>query len=97
MREAEKNAAAISRPRSADKGKRGRAAGMWVRARLALAARRRLAADRFGDLVKADAEDVVQQKGGAFQRRQALERQHQRQGDVVEFILLRLDQRFWQP
>ena len=74
-----------------------RGADVGPRAAGELPARRRLTAERFRDLLEGDAEHVVQQKGGAFQRRQALERELQRQGGVVEFILLRLDQRFWQP
>ena len=55
------------------------------------------AADGGGDFLEAEAEDVVQQEGGALQRRQALQRQHQRQGDVVGLRLRLLDQRLGQP
>ena len=43
----------------------------------------RAAPDRRRDLLEADPEDVVQQEGGALERRQPLEREHQRQGDVL--------------
>ena len=76
---------------------RARGADVGPRAAGKLAARRRLAADRLGDLLEVDAEHVVQEEGGALQRRQALERQHQRQRDVVDLVLRRLDDRFRQP
>jgi hypothetical protein len=63
-----------------------------------LAAGRRLAADGLGDLLEAHAEHVVQQEGGALQRRQALQRHHQGQGDVlVNLVRRRLDDRLGQP
>ena len=64
-----------ARPRGADVG--AGAAGE-------LAAGGRLAADRGGDLVEADAEDVVEEEGGALERRKPLEREHQRQRDLVD-------------
>ena len=70
---------------------------MRPRATGELAARRGLAADRLGDLLEADAEHVVQQKGGALERRQALERDHQRQRDVVDLVLSGFDHGFRQP
>jgi hypothetical protein len=39
----------------------------------------------------------VQQEGGALERRQSLERQHQRQRDVVDCVLVSFDQGFRQP
>jgi hypothetical protein len=39
----------------------------------------------------------MQQEGGALERRQSLERHHQRQRDVVDFLLLGFDQGFRQP
>ena len=75
-------------PRSRATGKRGRAARTCSRARLA--SWRQAAASRpigSGDLVEGRAENVVQQEGGALQRRQALQRHHQRQGDVVGLVL----------
>jgi len=74
-----------------------RRAHVAARAAGELTAGRRRTTDRRGDLVEADAEHVVEEKGGAFQRRQALERQHQRQGDVVDLVLRRLDHRLRQP
>ena len=76
---------------------RSRGADMAARTAGELAACRRIAIDRRGDLVEADAEDVVKQKGGALQRRQALQRQHQRQRHVVDLVLRRLDHRLRQP
>ena len=45
--------------------------------------------------VELDAEDIVEQESGAFERRQAFEREHQRQRDVVGFLLF--DQRVGEP
>ena len=72
--------------------RKARTRGAHMRARPAgeLAAGRGLAADRLGDLLEADAEHVVQQEGGALERRQSLERHHQRQRDVVDCVLVRL-------
>ena len=76
---------------------RPRGADMAARAAGELAACRRIAVDGRGDLIEADAENVVKQKGGALQRRQALQRQHQRQRHVVDLVLRRLDHRLRQP
>ena len=62
-----------------------------------LAAGGLVAADRLGDLVEADAEHVVQKKGRALERRQALERHHERQRDIVDLVVRRLDDRLRQP
>ena len=70
---------------------------MGPRATGELAASRGLAPDRLGDLLEADAEHVVQQKGGALERRQALERDHQRQRDVVDLVLFGFDHGLRQP
>ena len=98
LREAAKNAAAISQAALLGHLEaRARGADMVARAARELAAGRRLAADRLGDLLEVDAEHVVQQEGGALERRQAFERQHQRQGDVVDLVLRGLDDRLRQP
>ena len=74
-----------------------RRADLGPRAAGKLAARRRFTAHRLGNLLEADAEHVVEEKGGTLQRRQTLQRHHQRQRDIVDFILRCLDDRFWQP
>src|SRR3546814_2380309 len=62
-----------------------------------LAACRRFATDRLREFLEADAEHVVEEEGGAFQRRQALQRHHQRQRDVVDLVPRLLDDRLRQP
>src|SRR5215813_6235650 len=74
-----------------------RRADMGPRAAGKLAACGRLTADRLGDLFEGHAEHVMEKKGGPFQRRQALERHHQRQRDVVDLIVGRFDDWFRQP
>ena len=39
-----------------------------------------------GNFLEAEAEHVVQQEGRPLERREAFERQHQRQGDVVDLV-----------
>ena len=56
-----------------------------------------VAADRFGDFVEGRAEHVVQEEGGPFQWRQAVERHHQRQGNVVGLVLGGFDHRLGKP
>src|ERR687888_1784871 len=46
------------------------------------------ALDRHRDFLKTDAENVVEQEGGAFERREPFERKHKRQGDVLFLIFL---------
>ena len=70
---------------------------MRPRATGELAACRGLTADRLGHLLETDAEDVVQQEGGALERRQSLERHHQGQRDVVDLIVVSFDEGFGQP
>jgi len=53
--------------------------------------------DGLSNFVEADAEHVMEKKGSLFERRQSLQRHHQRQRHVVDLILLRLDNRFRQP
>jgi len=62
-----------------------------------LAAGRRRTTDGPGDLLEADAEHVVEEKGGALKRRKTLKSHHQRQRDIVDLLLHRLDDRFRQP
>ena len=62
-----------------------------------LAAGRRLTADRLCDLVETDAENVMEQEGRALQRRQAFERDHERQRDIVDLLVPGFHDRFWQP
>jgi hypothetical protein len=76
---------------------RARGTDMVARAARKLAACCRLPADRAGDLFETEAEYIVEQKGGALERRQPFERQHQRQGDVVDFVVRGLDDRLRQP
>ncbi len=56
-----------------------------------------IAADGFGDFIKAYAEHVMQQKRGALERRQTFQRQHQRQGDVIHLVFLGREHRLRQP
>ena len=96
LREAVKNASASSRPRCFSTWKRGRASRTWVRARAASwrqAAGSRSIGGR--DLVESQPEHIVQQEGGALERRQAFQRQHQRQGDV--FLLVLFDDGIGKP
>src|SRR5262245_4187241 len=53
------------------------------------------ALDRHRDLLKINPEYVVEQEGGAFERREPLERKHKRQGDVL--FLIFLDDRLRKP
>ena len=64
-----------------------RFADMRAGTRSELAAGGGPAPDRDSDLIELRAKNIVQQEGGAFERRKALEYQHQRKRDVV----LRLD------
>ena len=97
FRDAAKKAPAIASPRSFSTRKRGRAARTWLRARAReLPAGGGAAPDRRRDLLEADPEDVVQQEGGPLERREPLERQHQRQGDVLLLLGL-LDHRLGKP
>jgi len=63
-----------------------------------LATRGRLPPDRGRDLLEVEAEHVMQQEGGALQRRQTFQRHQQRQSDVVvQLILSRFHDRLRQP
>ncbi|GEM_PF-3778956 len=62
-----------------------------------LAAYRGPAIDRRGNFLETDAEHVVQQEGGPFERRETFERHHQRQRHVVDFAIRGLDDRLGQP
>ncbi len=63
-----------------------------------LAAGRGLAADRLGDRIELHPEHVMQQEGRPFQRRQPLQRDHQRQDQVVGgLLLLGIEERLGQP
>ena len=96
LRDAAKKALASSSPRCFSTRNRGRASRTWLRARAASCRQAAgLALDRRRDLLKADPEHVVQQEGGALERREPLEREHQRQGDV--FLLVLLDDRLGKP
>ncbi len=59
---------------------------MLARASRQLAAGGFVAPDRLGDLGEGDIEDVVHQERGTLERREPLERHHQRQGDVVDLV-----------
>ena len=67
---------------------------MRPRATGELAACRGLPTDRLGHLLEADSEDVMQQEGGALERRQSLERHHQGQRDVVDLVGVGFDEGF---
>ena len=54
-----------------------------------------LAVERAGDLLEADAEHVVEQEGGAFERGEPFEREQERQGHVLVRVLL--EHRLGQP
>ena len=61
-----------------------------------LSAGGRVAVDGASDLLERHGEHVVQEEGGALERRQALQRQHQRERGLVRPLRLRarrLDQR----
>src|SRR5690606_16096089 len=63
-----------------------------------LAARRGLATDRLRNLLERETEHVVKKECGPLKRRQALERHHERQRDVVDGVdLLHLEDGFRQP
>ena len=62
-----------------------------------LSASGRAALDSHCDFLKTDPEHVVEQEGGAFERREPLERKHQRQGDVLFPFLILLDNRLRKP
>lgn len=64
-----------------------------------LADGRRFPAERIRHLAERHTEHVVEEEGRSLQRRQALERHHQRQSEVIPFetIILGIDQRFGQP
>ena len=60
-----------------------------------LATGRLAAAQRRGDLGEADLEHVVQQEGRALQRRQPLQRQHQRHREIMRVVARRLGFESW--
>lgn len=71
-----------------------------ARAHGQLAHGRRIAVERLRDLRQRHVEHVVQQEGGALQRREPFEREHQGEGQVVGDVLGRVDraeQRLGQP
>ena len=62
-----------------------------------LPARGLIAADGLGDLVEFHPEHVMQQERRALQRRQPLQRHHQRQGDIVHLVRFGGEHRLGQP
>ncbi|AIT07465.1 hypothetical protein MC45_15030 [Sphingomonas taxi] len=76
-----------------------RLADVTTRPRRKLPHRGRRTVERRRHLGQRDVEHVVEQEGGALQRRQAFERQHQRQREIVRHLLRPVDdeQRLGQP
>src|SRR5579875_1168996 len=62
-----------------------------------LAACRGFATDRLGDFLKVEPEYVMEEKGGAFQGRQTLQRHHQWQREIIKLLFCCFDDRFRQP
>jgi hypothetical protein len=62
-----------------------------------LAARRRFAPEGLADFIEVDIHYVVEEESRSFERRETLERQHQRQSDVVDLLVVHFDDRFRQP
>ena len=62
-----------------------------------LAHRGGIAPDRLPHLVEVEVKHVVEQEGGALQRRKPLEHEQERQGDVINLVAFRLHDGLGQP